>query len=804
MFKNYLKIAWRNLKKHKAYTAINLVGLIVAFSSSILVFLAAYFDLSYDGFHANAKNIYRTLNQVQTPEGVRYGTSMPYPLAPALKKEFSEVKYTARLNYSSGIIRYKGIEYNKSIRTTDPDFLKMFSFPMIAGSAHNALNNLSNIIISQHTAKAIFGIEDPMNKTVQLKLNNTWANFIVTGIISDFPDNSSIEYDGLIRMENSEDYADNINQWNNQQHTLFIQLADNTSQAQFEKKLQPFINKNNPPSLEDIKKANVKPDKNGNYASLLLTPLKDVHFFDDNTGGTKKTYLYTLFLLAFFIMLIASINFINLSIARSFTRAKEVGVRKSIGANKRQLFLQIWGESLLICAIAFIIGLLVAYLLLPSFRSLFDTVLPFSFIVQPFTILCILGCFFLVSLISGGYPALVMSGFNTVQILKGKLTLKKRGFLRNGLIIVQFSIAVLLICSTVIVLQQLTYLRNMPLGYNKQQVISVPISNSIEGGKFIQKMRNQFLMDPAVVAVSGANINIGEGLDQNDSRQSYGFNYGDKTVQTDWLFVDYDYLKTLDIKLTAGRDFDRNFATDSTTSVVVNETMAKLMGDKDVVNKFLWPDTSKPKLQVIGVIPDFHLYSLHDKIGPLTLQIGKSTFMGYALLRLKPGSMVTLMDKVKKFWKNELPGKEFQGSFLDENTERWFKKEQQLSAIYSIAAGIAIIISCMGLFAIAMLMIEQRIKEIGVRKTLGASVQGIVTMLSKDFVKLVFISIVIASPIAWYAMNNWLKDFAYRINIHWWVFAATGLLAIIIAMVTVSYQSIRAALMNPVKSLNSE
>ena len=804
MFKNYLKIAWRNLKKHKAYTTINLVGLIVAFSSSMLVFLAAYFDLSYDGFHVNTKNIYRTLNQVQTPEGVRYGTSMPYPLAPALKNEFSEVKYAARLKYSSGAIRYKGIEYNKSIRTTDPDFLKMFSFPMIAGNADNALNNLSNIVISQHTAKAIFATDDPMNKTVQLKINNNWANFIVTGIISDFPDNSSIEYDGLIRIENSEDYADNKNQWNSEQHALFIQLADNTSQAQFEKKLQPFINKNNPPSLEDIKKANVKPDKNGNYASLLLTPFKDVHFFDDNTGGTKKTYVYTLFLLAFFIMLIASINFINLSIARSFTRAKEVGVRKSIGANKRQLFLQIWGESLLICAIAFIIGLLVAYLLLPPFRNLFNTLLPFSFIAQPVTLLCILGCFLLVSLVSGGYPALVMSGFNTIEILKGKLTLKKRGGLRNGLIVVQFSIAVLLICSTVIVLQQLNYLRNMPLGYNKQQVISVPISNSIEGGKFIQNIRNHFLMDPFVVAVSGTNINIGEGLDQNDSRQSYGFNYGDKSLQTDWLFVDYDYLKTLDIKLTAGRDFDRNFATDSITSVVVNETMAKLMGDKDVVNKFLWPDSSKPKLQVIGVIPDFHLYSLHEKIDPLTMQIGHSTSMGYALLRLKTGNIVSMMDKVKKFWKSEFPDKEFQGSFLDENTERWFKKEQQLSAIYSIAAGIAIIISCMGLFAIAMLMIEQRIKEIGVRKTLGASVQGIVTMLCKDFIKLVFISIVIASPIAWYAMNNWLKDFAYRISIQWWVFAATGLLAIIIALLTVSYQSIRAALMNPVKSLRSE
>ena len=804
MFKNYLKIAWRNLKKHKAYTAINLVGLIVAFSSSMLVFLAAYFDLSYDGFHTNANNIYRTLNQVQTAEGVRYGNSMAYPLAPTLKKEFSEVKYAARIKYGSGAIRYNGKDYSKSIRTTDPDFLKMFSFPMVSGNADNALNDLSNIVISQHMAKAIFGIEDPMNKTVQVKLNNVWTNFIVTGVISDFPDNSSIQYDGFIRIENASDYVQNKNEWNNQQHMVFIQLADNVSQVQFEKRVQSFLTKNSPLSPEDIQKLNVKPDKFGNYATLVLTPLKDVHFFDNSTGGAKKMYVYTLFLLAFFIMLIASINFINLSIARSFTRAKEVGVRKSIGANKRQLFLQIWSESVLICAIAFIIGLLIAYLLLPPFRTLFNTLLPFSFIAQPVTLLCILGCFLLVSLVSGGYPALVMSGFNTIEILKGKLTLKKRGGLRNGLIVIQFSIAILLICSTVIVLQQLNYLRAMPLGYDKQQVISVPISSSAEGGKFIENMRNHFLMDNNVMAISGTSINIGDGLDNSSNRQSYGFDYGDKAIQSDWVFVDYGYLKTLDMKLIAGRDFDKAFATDAATSVIINQSMAKQMGDKDVVGKFIWPDTSQPKLQVVGVIPDFHLYSLHEKVEPLTMQIGHSTLMGYALLRVKTGNMVSMMDKVKKFWKSEFPDKEFQGSFLDENTERWFKKEQQLSTIYSIAAVIAIIISCMGLFAIALLMIEQRIKEIGVRKSLGASVQSIVKMLSKDFIKLVLVSIVIASPIAWYAMNNWLKDFAYHITIQWWVFVLTGFLAIIIALLTVSYQSIRAALMNPVKSLRSE
>ena len=804
MIKNYFKVALRNLKNHKVFTGINLIGLIVAFTSSILIFLAAYFDLSFDGFHAGKKNIYRVYFTSQTQEGVAFSTSMPYPMVPALKKEFPEVQYAAGLLYTSSAIRYKGKEYNKMVRTTDADFLSLFSFPMITGNAGSALNNLSNIVISQSMATGIFGKEDPMNKTLQIKKNDQWTSLIVTGVVADYPQNSSIAYDAFIRIENAGDYAASKDKWDHNNHDIFIALADNTEKAVFEKKLQVFLNKNVPPDIASLKKNNIHPDKNGNYSSLLLTPITDIHFFNSTTGQVNKTYVYTLFLLAFFIMLIASINFINLSIARSFTRAKEVGVRKSIGANKGQLFLQVWIESLLVCCIAFIAGLLIAYFLLPSFRTLFSTELPFSFIAKPFTIFLMISSFLLVSLISGGYPALVMSGFNTIEILKGKLTLKKRGGLRNGLIVVQFSIAILLICSTIVVLQQLNYLRSMPLGFSKEQVISVPMSNVVDGTLFIQQLRNEFAMEPNVVAVSATNINIGNGLDGSSSRSKYGFDYKDKTLLTDWLMVDFDYLKTLNIKLLEGRDFDQKFASDSTSSVVINESMAKQMGDENVVGQFILPDSSGPKLQIIGVIPDFHLFSLHEKVGPLTLQIGNGNAMSYALLRVNPGSMVTIMDKTKDFWKKQLPDKEFNGSFLDENTDRWFKKEQRLSKIYSIAAAIAIVISCMGLFAIALLMIEQRIKEIGVRKSLGASVQSIVTMLSKDFVKLVLVAIIIATPLAWYAMSNWLKDFPYRIHIEWWVFAATGLLAIAIALLTVSFQSIRAALMNPVKSLRSE
>ena len=429
-------------------------------------------------------------------------------MAPALKKEFPEIKYAARIKYGSGAIRYNGKEFSKMIRATDADFLSMFSFNMLSGSASTALSGLSNIVISKSMAEAIFGKENPMDKTLQMKTEYQWKDFVVTGVIADFPENSSIEYDGLIRMENVSDYAETKDVWTHSNHDVYIQLAGNINPVQFQKKLQPFLDKNIPPNLAILKRDNIHPDKDGHYLSLLLTPLTDVHFFSDTTGGANKTYAYTLFLLAFFIMLIASINFINLSIARSFTRAKEVGVRKSIGANKRQLFIQIWIESLLVCAVAFVIGLLIAYFLLPSFRLLFKTQLPFAFITQPLTILAMVGSFLLVSVISGGYPALVMSGFNTIEILKGKLTLKKRGGFRNGFIVVQFSIAILLICSTIIVLQQLNYLHSMPLGFNKSQVISVPISRGASGDVLIQKMRNEFAMDPGVVAISGTNVNI--------------------------------------------------------------------------------------------------------------------------------------------------------------------------------------------------------------------------------------------------------------------------------------------------------
>jgi ABC-type antimicrobial peptide transport system permease subunit len=388
-------------------------------------------------------------------------------------------------------------------------------------------------------------------------------------------------------------------------------------------------------------------------------------------------------------------------------------------------------------------------------------------------------------------------------VLKGKVKVSKPGVLRNTLIITQFAIACLLIVCTLVMRQQVTYLQERPMGLSKEQVISVPISSDLNGTTTLRQMRDRLANQPNIVAVTGTSVNIGSGLDGSSSRSMYGFMYNQREISCDWLRVDFDYLKTLDIKLKAGRDFSSAYSTDSTSSILVSESLAKQLGEASPIGKYIEPDSGK-KYQIVGVFADFNLYSLHQKAEPIALQMLPSQRIDYVLVRVNPQNLTSAMETVKAAWNEVDPRKNFVGSFVDENVERWYKKEQRLANIFSSAAGIAILLSCMGLFAVALISIEQRTKEIGVRKVLGASVASIVALLAGDFLKLVLVAIVIASPIAWYIMNKWLSDFAYRIDMPWWIFVLSGAMAVLIAFVTISFRSIKAALMNPVKSLRSE
>ncbi len=805
MFRNYLKIAFRTLWKNRTHTGINIIGLSVAFGTCVLLFLTVAFELSYDRFHTDRDHIFRlnflAANRDGTPNR---SSTMPFPIRPALKAEFPEIEGVSRFFNGSLSIRRDGQTYGKDVRLVDADFLQMFTFPMLKGSAKTALNGLNDIVISEPMAKAVFGTEDPVGKPLQLRFNNTWQAFTVTGVVSDFPDNSTFNYDAFIRSENAGDYQESKTKWDHGSHDVYVKLKPGTDPQTLQRRTQAFMDKYFATDNKEQQQQGYPKNTLGYQKSLLLQPLTDVHFDTETAGGQgiSRSYVYTLLLVGLFVLAIACINFINLTIAQSVSRSREVGVRKSLGAQRGQLFGQIWGETGLLCLVALLIGLGLAYLTLPLFNKLFRSHLTLGDYLQPGPLLVTGIGFLFITLVAGGYPSWFITRFNAVDVLRGTVKLSRPGLLRNSLIVSQFAIACLLIICTLIVRQQITYLQQKPMGMDKEQVISVPVGSELNGSDALKTMRDRLSSQPNISAVSGTGVNIGAGLDGSSSRSMYGFNYGKRDVTTDWLRVDTDYLKTMGIKLLQGRDFSPEFGADSSSSVLITESMAKALGEKNPVGKFIKPD--EKTLQIVGVVSDFNLYSLHQQAEPITLQMESGSPIRYILVRVNPQNLTGAMATIKAAWKDIAPKQEFRGSFLDENTDRWYRKEQRLATIFSSAAGIAILLSCLGLFAIALISIQQRTKEIGVRKVLGASVFSIVTLLSKDFLRLVLVAIVIATPIAWWAMKKWLADFAYRIDIAWWIFALAGLLAVGIALVTVSFQSIRAALMNPVKSLRSE
>ncbi|WP_353721656.1 ABC transporter permease [Dyadobacter sp. 676] len=804
MFKNYIKIALRNLWKSKGYAFINVVGLSVAFCVSVFLFLTAYFALSYDNFHADKERIYELYFFANDPERVDRTASMPFPITPALKEDYPEIESIARIINGSNVVEYKGKYLDKNIKFTEPDFFQIFSFPFVKGGPQTALQDLSSIVITENMAKAVFGDEDPMGKRINIGLEGNKKQYVVTGVLADFPENSTLQFDGFLRSENVGGYQEQKDQWDAFSHSVFVKLKPGIDKLAFEKKLRSFTAKYFAETFTQLKKKGATPDDRGDVYALRLQRLEDCHFNREISGGKEGSLIYALMGIGLFILLIACINFINLNVARSFIRAREVGVRKSLGALKKQLFFQIWGEAAVVCFLGFLTGVVLAVLSLPAFNAAFRSKLTLEYILEPDKIALLVGLFLFVTLVAGGYPALQMSRFNAVEVLKGKVSLKKPGLLRNSLIIAQFALSSLLICCTIIAMQQVDHLRNQPLGFQKEQVISIPVGSKVNGQTALRRMRNRLANDPNIVSITGSGVNMGLGLDRSTSRSVIGFTFKDREVTTDWLHISYDYLKTLNIKLLAGREFDPAYPTDSMGRVIITESMAKAIGEKDPVGKFFQTDTAGVKHQIIGVVPDFNLYSSKSEKKPITMYLSHSDGIGYIFVRVTPQSLVTSMEKLKAVWKEITPESEFKGSFIDENTNAWYKEEERLSQIFSLASGVAVILSCLGLFAVALIVMEQRTKEIGVRKVLGASIPNLVFVLSKDFVKLVLIAILIATPAAWYFMQLWLDNYPYRIEISPLVFVAVGFAAGLVAVVTVSFQSVKAALMNPVKSLRSE
>jgi putative ABC transport system permease protein len=806
MLKTYFKIAWRNLGKHKGDTAINLLGLCVAFTAALLLFLGVFFEFSYDNFHKNKNQIYHAFINASGTNGVTKSTALPIAMMPSLKQEYPDVQYFSRYISGNGNILYNSKQLSQDLRYTDPDFFKMFSFGFEQGDAQTALNDLNNVVLSQRAAKRIFGDDDAVGKTFQIKIGGDWRPFTVSAITANPPENSSISFDMITRFENVEIYKDNQTEWDNWNHSAYLQLKPGVTAEQFARKTNPFFNAHFAGDIAALKRDGVQPAADGSYMSLGLLPLKELHTETDvavEGGSISKNYLYLLLAIAILILLIASINFINLSIGRSFTRSHEIGLRKTLGALRWQLVVQLWVEALLICLFALAVSALLTYALLPSYKQLFHMSVRRELLLEPATWLWVLASFLIVSLIAGGYPAWLIARVNVINILKGKFSIRRSQRIRNSLIVVQFAIAVLLMICTFITWQQVNFLRNQPLGYNRSQVISVPIEGDQDPNTVLERLREKLNGYPNIQSVSGIYNNLGRGLDGSNRNSSIGFDYKNKNMRTAWMGVSYDFAKTLDLKLIAGRDFSRTFPTDS-NAVVINEAMAKQLGEKEIIGLQLPIHDSASYMTVIGVVKDFNYESLHKEIKPISFTIERPFGVHYALVKVVPANLPASMSLIKDVWKKILPNSEFKGSFLDENIDRQYKKEEKLGQIFISGAIIAIVLSCMGLLAMVLLIVTQRVKEIGIRKVLGASIPNIVVLISKDFMWLVIIAFAIAAPLGWWSMQKWLEHFAYRIDIQWWVFVLAAVLAFAIAFITISLQAVRAALSNPVKNLRTE
>lgn len=810
MFRSYILTAWRSLAKNRLNASINILGLTVAFTCNILLFLMAYHEFSFDSFQENRDRIYKLYNITYAPDGDQKSTSMAYPAVPTLKAEVPGIEWATALMPGGQGIRYHGKELDKGTMLVDKDFFRIFSFKVLTGNATSPLENPGDVVLSRSAATAVFGAEYPIGKTVEVKVANDWKNLVVSAVTEDAPENSSINYDILARVDINGDYASQKNSWNIRSHPVYVQLSPGATHQQVENGLKPIVKKYITGDNSQFK--GYRKDSDGNVMALRLMPFNDLHFDEElGTGKTiSKPYLYILILIAAVVLVIACFNFINLQVAFAFVRAREIGIRKANGAGKNQIFVHLWLESFVLCMVAFFLSMAAALVLLGSFNSLFNEQLRMGILLHPvFLFYTCLGIL-LTSFLAGGYPAWLISRFKTTEVLKGKFSFSQSLFLRNGLITFQFVMASLLLCGTFIIYRQFRFLRTAPLGYEQESVISIPIKNSGKSQQYIRELRDRLSSDPQVAAISAGSNNIGIGNDMNQATNSGTFNYKNKTISTDILLVDYDFLRTLGIKATAGRDFGLSYYSADTSSNVINiivtESAAREFGEKDVAGLAFYPGggNTGPRFNIIGVVPDIHLYSLRQKIQPVTMMMARTFPLNYIFVKVKTDNPLRTIQKVSETYRQIEPDNTIGASFLSENTQHWYKKEQRLSAIFTASAVLAIVLSCLGLFAIVSLVMQQRRKEVGMRKILGASLWQINILLSKDFIRLVFISFLIATPVAWYFLHRWLMNFEYSVSISWWIFPATGLLLILIALLTIGAQTIKMAVANPVDNLKTD
>ncbi|KAA0227532.1 FtsX-like permease family protein [candidate division KSB1 bacterium] len=814
MFKSYLKIAFRHVLKYKTYSFINVFGLAVGVACCILVFLFVQHEMSYDKFHEHAQSLYRVNLRTQTPAGsIKINGGQPLPLAPTLKANFPEIRFATRFAQSNAVVRTSPENATKEqVLFADSDFFKMFSFPLLSGAAESVLNDKKAIVLSAAMAQKYFGNAAPLGQTLTLNFGDGDEDFTVAGVAREIPSNSSIVFDFLLRYENKPSYRDLETSWTSWGAATFIQLADNVQPAALQAKFRAF-EKNYYQDMINTWQILGWIAKEEGALQLSLQPLLDLHL---TTGvensffpASNPAYSYILSGVGLIVLLIACINFTTLAVGRAASRTLEVGMRKTVGATRSRLLWQFWGESLIFSILALLMGIALAEFFLPTFNSLANKTLVIHYPGNWQIYGVFAGLVLFVAFVAGGYPAVFLSGFQPIAILKNRLALGSKHRLSQSLVVVQFSLSVLLIICAMIMSRQLYHLKTQNPGFNEEQIVVIPTNaRGEEGEQRLERFRQQLRGYSSIAGVTGNS----DGFNKEPSWQSFGTKDG-ANWQVNIMRVDTDFIKTMGMKIVQGRDFSPEMISDVTGAVIVNEALAAAFGWKDPARsgqKFSdfslgnWQNPIMKEPAIIGVVQDFNFASLHEKIKPLVLYLAPEKAIKYIFVRLTPGDFSHSLERLRNAWGEAAPRKPFDYYFLDEDFDRQYRAEERWAQIVSFATLFAIVIACVGLFGLSALAVTKRTKEIGIRKVLGASVAGIISLLAGDFLKLVALANLIAWPVAWYAMNHWLQNFAYRISIGWWMFALAGGLALLIAFITVSSQAVKAALTNPVKALRYE
>jgi putative ABC transport system permease protein len=805
MLKNYIKIALRNFVRHRGYTFINIFGLATGIVCCLLILVYLQDELSYDKYHEKAAQIYRIVNA-----GVIRGNQIEMPLVsgpwgPSMVEEFPEVLKAVRIKPpdSRWVISYEEIKYpEKGVYFADPAFFEVFDVEMIIGDPETVLDAPYSMIITEEMAEKYFDEENPIGKILT---GDNWMNFNITGIMKKHPPSTHMDYDFLVNFETLNKAIDPVNKrlyygdlsrdWQNFRIYTYILLDANTDPATVETKMRTLLEERLGRMLRAA----------GVELNPYLQKVTDIHLKSHLEGELAPTgdesYIYIFSAVAIFILLIACINFMNLSTARSENRAKEVGIRKVVGADRTQLIKQFLGESLTFTFAASIIAGIAVLFLLAPFNAIAEKNIAASSLLNAQTILLLICLVIIVGFISGSYPAFFLSAFRPAEVLSGK---KHKGgsggLLRKILVVVQFAISVFLIISLSFIFGQMRYIKNSPLGYDKENILAIPLSDPAPRSNY-ESYKTTLLSNSQITSVSAAST-IPGGLFRIALLRPVG-RPADENLTVQWMNTDYDFMETFGMELNEGRDFSREFTTDVNQALLLNKEAVRQFGFDSGLDKRLTgggPDN----LPVVGVLKDYYFKSLHQRIEPFAMLLSTEQSFNWVFIKTTEESMPAVMRFAEQEWRRINPGHPFEYTFVDRNNDMMYQSETKLSRLFSIFTAITIYIACLGLFGLASFTVIQRTKEIGMRKVLGASVSGIIVILSKEYVKWVVIANVFAWPLAYYFIRRWLEGFAYHINLNILAFLVSGMLALIIALLTVSVQTFKAATANPVDSLRCE